>query len=198
LYPRLLLPNSQTQMTPTGSARLLTDAGPQFHQHIFSAQLGEQLKQTAHRGPRASLPVVQQLAHGVSVHLQMPDLQVLEAHLLRQRCPIRRNLRPHGQGGHGADPGRGLRGGDFCGHGGIPRSLRVVESRSLSELPPSFTATPASGPAPRVSVSEKHRPALESGTLAAVWRWGRPAWVLRVWGNRLYANRGPSFGGCRK
>uniref|UniRef100_A0A452QL61 Uncharacterized protein n=1 Tax=Ursus americanus TaxID=9643 RepID=A0A452QL61_URSAM len=184
----VLTPPQRTPiLTPGPEARVLTDAGPQFHQHVLAAQLGEQLKQAAHRGPRASLPVVQQLARGVSVRLQMPDLQVLEAHLLRQRGPIGRHLRPHvqeqrqaaphshvessqGQGGRRADRGRGLRAGDFCSHGGIPRSLSAVGSRRLSALPPSFTATPAPapGPAPPVSVSEKRRPALQSGAPAAV------------------------------
>uniref|UniRef100_A0A8C8X592 Uncharacterized protein n=1 Tax=Panthera leo TaxID=9689 RepID=A0A8C8X592_PANLE len=174
-----------SSLVPPGmrpGTRVLTDAGPQFHQHVIAAQLGEQLQQTAHRGSRASLPVVQELAHGVGMRLQLPDLQVLEAHLLSQRRPVGRHLRPHvqeqrqaAQGGRRGDGGRGPRAGASGGHGGLPRSLSAVESRSRSALPPSFTATPAPGPAPRVSVSEKRRPALQSGALALVWRailWG--------------------------
>uniref|UniRef100_A0A2K6S0L8 Uncharacterized protein n=1 Tax=Saimiri boliviensis boliviensis TaxID=39432 RepID=A0A2K6S0L8_SAIBB len=151
---------------------VLTNAGSQLQQHIVAAQLGEQLQQSAYRGTGASLPGVQQPARGVGVRLQLPDLQVLKVHLLRQHSPVGRHLRPHvqeqrqaaphshvessqGQGGCGGDRGHRPRAGTFCSHGGL--SWR---SRCLPALPLSPTA-----PAPPrgLSLSEKRRPALQSG-----------------------------------
>uniref|UniRef100_A0A2K5CGL9 Uncharacterized protein n=1 Tax=Aotus nancymaae TaxID=37293 RepID=A0A2K5CGL9_AOTNA len=177
---RMLRPRKVSLLTPQVRGQegdVLTNAGSQLQQHVVAAQLGEQLQQSAYRGTGASLPGVQQLARGVGVRFQLPDLQVLKAHLLRQHGPVGRHLRPHvqeqrqaaphshvessqGQGGCGEDRGHRPRAGTFCSHGGLSWSCGADGSRCLPALPLSPTA-----PAPPrgLSLSEKHRPALQSG-----------------------------------
>ncbi|NP_001267375.1 uncharacterized protein LOC101058262 [Pan troglodytes] len=203
---RMLRPRKVSLLTPQVRSQegdVLTNAGSQLQQHVVAAQLGKQLRQSAYRGARASLPGVQQPASGVRVCLQLPDLQVLKVHLLRQRGPVGRHLCPHvqeqrqaaphshvessqGKGGCGGDRGRRPRGGTSCSHGGRSWSLSAVGSHCLPALPLSPTA-----PAPprRLSLSEKRRPALQSGAPSKSAEAGVPTSTLAVsrrvmWGRK--------------
>uniref|UniRef100_A0A2K6ANE2 Uncharacterized protein n=1 Tax=Macaca nemestrina TaxID=9545 RepID=A0A2K6ANE2_MACNE len=170
---RMLRPRKVSLLTPQVRGQegdVLTNAGSQLQQHVVAAQLGKQLQQSAYRGARASLPGVQQPASGVGVRLQLPDLQVLKVHLLRQRGPVGRHLCPHaaphshvessqGKGGCGGDRGRRLSAGTSCSHGGLSWSLGAVGSHCLP----------------------KRRPALQSGAPRKSAEAGAPTSTLEVW-----------------
>uniref|UniRef100_A0A8D1Q761 Uncharacterized protein n=1 Tax=Sus scrofa TaxID=9823 RepID=A0A8D1Q761_PIG len=165
---------------PSTPENVLTNAGPQFHQHVVAAQLGKQLEQAAHRGARASLPVVQQAARGVGMRLQPPDLQVLEVHLLRQPSPVRSHLRPHDmEGVGGADSAPEPPSAMAGRRGASALSSRLV---GLCFLLPIKPPRPP-GPAPPVSLSEKRHPALQSGAQQMCGGGGRPVSALRISGD---------------
>uniref|UniRef100_A0A2K5ZKT8 Uncharacterized protein n=1 Tax=Mandrillus leucophaeus TaxID=9568 RepID=A0A2K5ZKT8_MANLE len=160
---RMLRPRKVSLLTPQVRGQegdVLTNAGSQLQQHVVAAQLGKQLQQSAYRGARASLPGVQQPASGVGVRLQLPDLQVLKVHLLRQRGPVGRHLCPH--------PWRAVL---------EPRRGRVALSASASSF--SYDTRPA--PPRRLSLSEKRRPALQSGAPRKSAEAGAPTSTLEVW-----------------
>uniref|UniRef100_A0A8C6G1J1 Uncharacterized protein n=1 Tax=Moschus moschiferus TaxID=68415 RepID=A0A8C6G1J1_MOSMO len=188
---RLVPLSTPPHPSPEGRKRgFLTDAGSQFHQHVVAAELGEQLEQAAHRGSRTSLPVVQQPARGVGVLLQLLDLQVLEVHRLRQHGPVGRHRRPRTRTGRGArTPRRGLRRPWRATPGAAARASRVVGRRFLLPLRPPRPP----GPAPPVSLSEKRRPAPQSGAPADARRRGRPVTAFEISGGRGCGDPEPAF-----